>query len=128
MALHVDVERQQPAGQGLFGAFLLAQILRRRGDLVEEIRTFHKLDTMQLTGWVVAAIEESQPAMVYVDEIGVGAGVVDRLTYRSAEHVKVIAGVEQQIAQAIEAERRPVMAIEDLESARCWTVEPRQDL
>ena len=54
-------------------------ILRRRGDLVEEIRTFHKLDTMQLTGWVVAAIEDSQPAMVYVDEIGVGAGVVDRL-------------------------------------------------
>jgi hypothetical protein len=54
-------------------------ILRRRGDRVEEIRTFHKLDTMQLVGWVVAAINDSQPAMVYVDEIGVGAGVVDRL-------------------------------------------------
>ena len=54
-------------------------ILRRRGDLVEEIRTFHKLDTMQLVGWVVSAIKDSQPAMVYVDEIGVGAGVVDRL-------------------------------------------------
>ena len=54
-------------------------ILRRRGDQVEEIRTFHKLDTMQLVGWVVAAINDSQPAMVFVDEIGVGAGVVDRL-------------------------------------------------
>jgi len=54
-------------------------ILRRRGDQVEEIRTFHKLDTMQLVGWVVSAIKDSQPAMVYVDEIGVGAGVVDRL-------------------------------------------------
>ena len=54
-------------------------ILRRRGDLVEEIRTFHKLDTMQLVGWVIAAIMDSQPVMVYVDEIGVGAGVVDRL-------------------------------------------------
>ena len=54
-------------------------ILRRRGDLVEEIRTFHKLDTMQLVGWVVSAIRDSDPAMVYVDEIGVGAGVVDRL-------------------------------------------------
>ena len=54
-------------------------ILRRRGDVVEEIRTFHRLDTMQLVGWVVSAINDSQPAMVYVDEIGVGAGVVDRL-------------------------------------------------
>ena len=54
-------------------------ILRRRGDQVEEIRTFHKLDTMQLVGWVIAAINDSQPAMVFVDEIGVGAGVVDRL-------------------------------------------------
>ena len=54
-------------------------ILRRRGDRVEEIRTFHKLDTMQLVGWVVSAIRDSEPDMVYVDEIGVGAGVVDRL-------------------------------------------------
>jgi len=54
-------------------------ILRRRGDRVEEIRTFQKLDTMELVGWVVAAIHDSQPTMVYVDEIGVGAGVVDRL-------------------------------------------------
>ena len=54
-------------------------ILRRRGSRVEEIRTFQKLDTMQLTGWVVSAIQEFTPAQVYIDEIGVGAGVVDRL-------------------------------------------------
>ena len=54
-------------------------ILRRRGQVVEEIRTFHGLDTMQLTGWVAAAISEWQPERVAVDEIGVGAGVVDRL-------------------------------------------------
>ena len=54
-------------------------ILRRRGQRVEEIRTFQKLDTMQLTGWVAAAIEEFQPDRVCIDEIGVGAGVVDRL-------------------------------------------------
>ena len=34
---------------------------------------------MQVTGWVSAAIRECNPAQVYVDEIGVGAGVVDRL-------------------------------------------------
>ena len=54
-------------------------ILRRRGHRVEEIRTFQKLDTMQLTGWVVAAIKEFRPTRMYIDEIGVGAGVVDRL-------------------------------------------------
>ena len=45
-------------------------ILRRRGQRVEEIRTFQKLDTMQLTGWVAAAIEEFQPDRVCIDEIG----------------------------------------------------------
>ena len=54
-------------------------ILKRRGRSVEEIRTFQRLDTMQLAGWVAAAIQEFQPERVCIDEIGVGAGVVDRL-------------------------------------------------
>jgi phage terminase large subunit len=54
-------------------------ILRRRGCRVEEIRTFQGMDTMQLAGGVAAAIQESQPDQVYIDEVGVGAGVVDRL-------------------------------------------------
>ena len=54
-------------------------ILRRQGNSVQEVRTFQGMDTMQLVGWVVAAIQEFQPAQVCIDEIGVGAGVVDRL-------------------------------------------------
>ena len=54
-------------------------ILRRRGNCVEDIRALRQMDTMQLTGWVSAAIRECSPAQVCVDEIGVGAGVVDRL-------------------------------------------------
>ena len=54
-------------------------ILRRRGNHVEEIRTFQKLDTMEVAGWVIAAIKEFRPNRVFIDEIGVGAGVVDRL-------------------------------------------------
>ena len=54
-------------------------IMRRRGDRVEDIRVLRQMDTMQLTGWVSAAIRECNPAQIYVDEIGVGAGVVDRL-------------------------------------------------
>ena len=54
-------------------------ILRRRGNLVEDIQVFREMDTMQLVGWVNAAIREAKPEYVCVDEIGVGAGVVDRL-------------------------------------------------
>ncbi len=54
-------------------------ILRRRGDRVEDIQVLRQMDTMQLAGWVGAAIREHQPAELYVDEVGVGAGVVDRL-------------------------------------------------
>ena len=54
-------------------------ILRRRGNRVKDVRTFRDMDTMQLTGWVAAAIRETSPERVCVDEIGGGAGVVDRL-------------------------------------------------
>ncbi|MDA1128090.1 MAG: hypothetical protein O2913_05250 [Chloroflexi bacterium] len=54
-------------------------ILHRQGRRVMEIRTFRNMDTMQLAGWVAAAIRECSPERVCVDEIGVGAGVVDRL-------------------------------------------------
>ena len=47
-------------------------ILRRRGNRVEDIQTFQKLDTMQLASWVVAAIKECRPGRMYIDEIGVG--------------------------------------------------------
>ena len=54
-------------------------ILRRRGSHIEEIQTFNGMDTMELAGWVAAAIREFQPAQTCIDEVGVGAGVVDRL-------------------------------------------------
>lgn len=54
-------------------------ILRRQGQRVDEIRTFNGLDTMQMAGWVAAAIREFQPLRTCIDEVGVGAGVVDRL-------------------------------------------------
>lgn len=54
-------------------------ILRRQGSRVMEVRPFRNMDTMQLTGWVAAAIRETYPERVCVDEIGVGAGVVYRL-------------------------------------------------
>ena len=54
-------------------------ILRRRGNRVEEIQALRQMDTMQLAGRVAAAIRDCGPSDVYIDEVGVGAGVVDRL-------------------------------------------------
>ncbi len=54
-------------------------ILVRRGGQVRPVRTFRGLDTMKLTGLVVDAIKEADPEDVVVDEVGIGAGVVDRL-------------------------------------------------
>ena len=54
-------------------------ILRRRGDRVEDIQELRQQDTMQVAAQVAAAILEHSPSHVSIDEIGVGAGVVDRL-------------------------------------------------
>ena len=54
-------------------------ILKRRGMVVEEVLAFRGLDTMKLTGRVVDAIKAWSPDEVMVDEVGIGAGVVDRL-------------------------------------------------
>ena len=54
-------------------------ILVRQGGQVKPVRTFRGLDTMKLTGLVVDAIKEADPDDVVVDEVGIGAGVVDRL-------------------------------------------------
>ena len=54
-------------------------ILRRQGSHVQEIQAFRNLDTMELTGRVAAAIRRHRPNHTSIDEVGIGAGVVDRL-------------------------------------------------
>ncbi|NQW16788.1 MAG: hypothetical protein HQ478_04805 [Chloroflexi bacterium] len=51
----------------------------RRGDLVLRFLEFRNQDTMATAGHVAALIKELKPTFVRVDEIGIGAGVVDRL-------------------------------------------------
>ena len=52
----------------------------RQGDRVIDIASYTKKDTMETAGLVKASVERHSPACVRVDVIGVGAGVVDRLT------------------------------------------------
>lgn len=54
-------------------------ILLRRGAVVEHIQPHRGLDTMKLVGYVIHAIDTWEPDEVVVDEIGIGAGVMDRL-------------------------------------------------
>ncbi len=70
VVLGVDVAR--------FGDDLSA-ICPRQANIVSPIKTFSKIDTMELVGWVSMEMAASEPRATMVDVIGIGAGVVDRL-------------------------------------------------
>jgi len=58
----------------------VSAIAIRQGRKLHEIRRFRELNTMQLAAEVVDAMKKYAPvAAVFVDGVGVGAGVVDRL-------------------------------------------------
>ena len=54
-------------------------LLLRRGTSVEQVQVHKGLSTTRLTGHVVDAIRKWEPEEVLVDEVGIGAGVVDQL-------------------------------------------------
>ena len=61
-----------------FGADATVIAVRQGRDVVKIIR--HRGDdTMTVVGYVIEAIQEFNPAMVFIDEGGLGAGIVDRL-------------------------------------------------
>lgn len=61
-----------------FGSDKTVIAVRKGRDLVS-IRKFSGLDTMEVVGKVIEAIDEWSPALTVIDEGGLGAGVVDRL-------------------------------------------------
>ena len=54
-------------------------IIRRQGRVAYGLESYTKKDTMEVSGIVAKIIEREQPAKVFVDVGGLGAGVVDRL-------------------------------------------------
>ena len=58
-------------------------LAKRRGHRILELKAVRGYDTMQVAGWVVREIQDSspqdRPAVTYIDSIGYGAGVADRL-------------------------------------------------
>ncbi len=63
---------------GRFG-FDKSAICVRQGERVFDLRSFAKMDTMRLVHEVLRTIEAWKAEAVFVDEGGVGGGVVDRL-------------------------------------------------
>ena len=64
-------------------------ILVRQGKGVKKIRKFHQVDTMKLVGHVTEDIREFNPAAVFIDVVGVGAGVCDRLRQLGYDVIEV---------------------------------------
>ncbi len=54
-------------------------IIRRKGRVAYNLETFRNMNTMEIAGMLKHVIEREKPYRVYIDCIGVGAGVVDRL-------------------------------------------------
>lgn len=54
-------------------------IIRRRGRLAFSLESFRNHNTMEIVGRLKRIIETENPYKVYIDCIGIGAGVVDRL-------------------------------------------------
>lgn len=69
-------------------------ITKRQGRKVHQPEKFRGLDTMQLAAKVVEQIDEYKPDAVFIDGVGVGSGVVDRVRQLrpSANVIEVNAG------------------------------------
>lgn len=71
-------------------------IVRRQGRLLHPLTRFRNLSTMDLASHVANHINQHQPDAVFVDAVGLGAGVVDRLRQLGFRVTEVLAGAKPQ--------------------------------
>lgn len=74
-------------------------IIRRKGRVAYNLETFRNMNTMEIAGMLKHVIDRENPYRVYIDCIGVGAGVVDRLRelgYEFVEGVNVARSANQK--------------------------------
>lgn len=59
----------------------LSALVKRRLNVIHDVKTQNYSDTMATVGWVKAEYDNAavKPATIFVDSIGIGAGVADRL-------------------------------------------------
>ncbi len=71
-------------------------IIRRQGPKVFEPKCFREIDTMVLAGLVYDEYKNWSADLIFVDGVGVGSGVVDRLKMMGAEVIDVQSGSQAQ--------------------------------
>lgn len=74
-------------------------IIRRKGRVSYNLETFRNMNTMEIAGMLKHVIDKEKPSRVYIDCIGVGAGVVDRLRelgYYFVEGINVARSADQK--------------------------------
>ena len=68
----------------------LNTIIRRQGrKMLKEIDRFHERNLMATADYIIRIINEWRPALVFVDGVGVGAGVVDNLWQRGFRDIVI---------------------------------------
>ncbi len=80
--LQSDVYRHSPKILGVDVARFgddQSVIIKRQGLAVVGLKKFRSLGTMEIASLVAREIDEWKPDGVFIDEVGIGAGVVDRL-------------------------------------------------
>ncbi len=54
-------------------------IIKRKTRCAYDLQLYNGKDTMQVVGIILGIIEKEMPAKMFIDSIGIGAGIVDRL-------------------------------------------------
>ena len=65
----------------------------RRGRRVTHVESRMKLDTVEAAGWLKQVIDADQPAKVFMDVGGVGAGVYDQLKHMGPPYSDIVEAV-----------------------------------
>lgn len=84
-------------------------ICPRQGRAVFKLKEFRELSTMELAGQVAMSIQKFDPDAVFIDQTGIGAGVVDRLHQLGFAVVIGIDNAQKAVASTQFANRRAEM-------------------
>lgn len=66
----------------------------REGDVLVDLMKWERLDTQQLSGYISELASSRKPQAIFVDGVGVGGGVVDRLRVLGLNIIEVNAGAK----------------------------------
>ncbi|MCK9592329.1 MAG: hypothetical protein M0Q91_10025 [Methanoregula sp.] len=67
-------------------------IIKRVGPIARILKKIHKTDTMELTGHIIHALQETKASVAKIDSVGIGAGVYDRLNEQNLPVMEMQAG------------------------------------